>query len=417
MIRRFFIKNPLNAIFVVILLDFLSIGLTVPILPPLFKDEARNLFQIEISQQWREILYGMLSGIFFLATFLGAPIVGALSDRYGRRKLLLFTTSFSILAYSIISIGIYLKWITLIFIGRIISGMVGSILIIINSAISDISTPESKARNFGITGVAFGVGFIMGPALGGILADPSIVSWFDYPVPYASAALLLVFNLLFVVLVFPETIRKTSYSDISAMTGFRNIKKAFTNKTLRVVFMVIFILALGFTFFTQFFPVYLINKFSFSQTEIGYIFAWIGLWVAIAQGIVLRPVTRYFSPVGALKIAIPLFAVSYIFVMLPAKAYHLYYIVPIMAIFQGITFPNLLAIISNTAGDDIQGEVIGINQSVQAMAAFMPPVLLGFAVTLNMNFTLYFGFVSTFIAWIVFMVFYVKRKDPIVVKT
>ena len=109
MLKRYFSINPLYAVFIVVLLDFLAIGLTVPILPALFKDEARNLFKSDINQEWREILYGMLSGVFFLATFIGAPILGALSDKFGRRKLLILTTLSSVIAYAIMSLGIYFK--------------------------------------------------------------------------------------------------------------------------------------------------------------------------------------------------------------------------------------------------------------------------------------------------------------------
>lgn len=397
-------KASLGIIFFIAFLDLFGFGIILPIFAPLFFDEA-NVLGLTLSENNRNLLYGIILGGFSLCQFLGAPVMGAVSDRVGRKKALLFMFVINgigalCFAWSVLAQNLYL-----LLLSRFVPGLFGSSLMITQTIIADISSPETKAKNFGLIGVAFGLGFIFGPIVGAILGD------FNFAVPFAVAGILTFVNGAIMWLALPETLVKKSTARINLLSSFINLKRAFSTPKLKQIFLVVFFLNVGFALFTQFFQVYLIEIFSFSQREIGYMFAWIGIWIAITQGGILRPIANRYSPVNILKWTIPLFALTYLLMALPSSALWLAASLVLFSIFQGLTFPNTLAIISNLADESVQGETIGINQSVQSFAYGFPPILASFTLSINLKFPNWFGFGCTLLAFVLFYFAFVRKGN------
>ena len=402
-------KYSILTIFFTVFLDLLGLGIIIPILPALLLDPIGGILPITYSFSARTLLYGFLIASYPLAQFFGAPILGALADSRGRKKLLILSLFGTVVGYAVFIAGILTGNILLLFLGRALDGFTGGNISIAQSAIADISTEETKARNFGLIGMAFGLGFIIGPYVGGKLSDPAVVSWFTYATPFYLSIFLASLNVLLVVLNFPETIAKVRLVKVNAFTGFSNIRKAFSYKNLRVMFLVVFLLTVGFNFFTQFFQVFLYGKFKFTQSQIGDFFAYMGLWIAISQGAVLRPLSKKFKSAKILSVSIILLAISFPFLLIPKDRFWLYLIVPFIAIFQGLNQPNGTAIISNLSDKDKQGEILGINQSISSLAQAIPPIIAGFVTSINLNLPIWFAALSTFLAWIVFKFFFGKE--------
>ena len=403
-------RSAMLPIFFTVFLDLLGLGIVIPILPAVLLNPVTGILPMEVEYATRTIIYGFLVAAYPLAQLFSSPILGALADQKGRKKILMISLFGTFLGYLIFAIGIYQKNISLLFLGRIIDGLTGGNITIAQSAISDISDEKNKTRNFGMIGMAFGLGFILGPYVGGKLSDPSIVSWFNLATPfYLSMALSLV-NILLVALRFPETLKFAVKARISLLTGLVNLKKAFQYKSLRIVFLVSFLLAIGFNFFTQFFQVLLVDKFSFSQSEIGDFFAYMGLWIAITQGMILRPMSMKFKPVQILKFSMIFLAATFPFLLLPEKAFYIYLIIPFVAIFQGMTQPNTTTLVSNMAGDDEQGEILGVNQSIQSAAQAIPAIIAGYVTAVNINLPTLFAAGTTFVAWLVFRFIFLRKK-------
>jgi MFS transporter, DHA1 family, tetracycline resistance protein len=396
-------KNKiLLTLFIIVFLDLLGLGIVLPILAPLILDSSHNLLAPETNEVTRGIVLGFLFAIYPLTQFFGAPILGALSDHHGRKKILTISLAGTLVGYLIFAYGIVTRDIYLLFISRAIDGFTGGNIAVAQSAIADISSNKDKVKNFGLIGMAFGLGFILGPFVGGVLSDPKLVSWFDFATPFWFAAILILLSIIMVLTMFKETIITTKKTKVSLLSSFINIKKAVQIPHLRIMFLVIFLLIFGFSFFTQFFPVFLFQKFHLDQAHIGNIFAYIGLWSAIAQGFILRPLSKKFSSATLLSASSVVMFIALLIIILPENVSMLLFILPFIAISRGISQPNSTAIISNMTKPEEQGEILGINQSITALAHAIPPIIAGFIVTFNLAMPIIAASISIIAAWLVF---------------
>lgn len=343
----------LGTIIFTVFLDLVGVGIANPIIAPLLLRPESGFLPASYTDNQRTLLLGVLIAVFSIAGFFSGPLLGALSDRYGRKKLLVASIALSLTGYLIFALGIYLKSVPLLFLSRAIYGIGGGNISVIQSAIADISDDKSRAKNFGLIGVAFGIGFVIGPALGGELANPAVVSWFNFTTPFLAAALLSLINLTLVVFFFRETLRTPINrpgvdTPVTLLTGVRNLGEAFGDPRLRVLFLGVFFYALGFNFYTQFFQVILIKVFDFDQTQIGRYFAYVGLWIAFMQGAVVRRVANTYGPAQILRYSVLGLGLALWLFLLPRESWQLYLVVPFMALFQGLTSPNATALVSQS---------------------------------------------------------------------
>ncbi|GAA4308288.1 tetracycline resistance MFS efflux pump [Compostibacter hankyongensis] len=395
-----------------VFLDLLGLGIVIPIAAPLLLTPGEGMLPPDYGTGARAIVLGFLLGIYSLAQFFGAPVLGALADRHGRRKILLLSLAGTAAGYLLFAEGIARQDILLCFFSRLLDGFTGGNISIAYAAIADITDEENRAKNFGLIGMSFGLGFILGPFIGGVLANPAIISWFNLATPYWFAAGLGVVNMFVLILFFPETLQQRKTRKVSLLTGMRNIRNAFAQKRLRAIFLTVFLVTFGFDFFTQFFQVFLIGKFSFSPTDIANLFGYIGLWLVLTQGLFMRPLNKRFSSESIVAWTILLLAIVFPFLLWPARSWWIYVIVPFIALFSGITTPNLTAIISMQVPSEEQGSILGMRQSMQALAMAGPPIIAGFITGININLPILSAAVCTVAGWIVFVTLFRKPKSP-----
>lgn len=412
-------------VFLTVFIDLLGVTIVIPILAPLFLDLKHGIMPVDLASlpdpanmvkailRERTIMFGFLIATFPLAQFFGAPILGAWADRVGRKKVMTISLFGTLAGYILFALGIHYHLVWLLFVARLLDGFTGGNISIAYSAISDISTPETKTRNFGFVGLAFGLGFIIGPYIGGKLADPGLVSWFSFETPFWFSAILCVLNIALVFRYFYETLKAPSSNLINGLQGIQNIGKAFRLRDLRTLFLVVFLTTFGFSIFTQFLQVYLIQKFSFTQTRIGDYFAYIGLWIAFTQGYITRKFTKRIAPQKVVSVILFVLAASLAIILLPSNVYLLYIVTPFVAMSQGIFSPNIQTLVSNQGGGDQQGEILGINQSVQSLAQAIPPIVAGFIVSIDMHLPIITASVFTFMAGLVFVLMYRRNNANI----
>lgn len=395
-------QYPILSIFFTVFLDLLGLGIVIPILPAVLLDPIGGILPWSCSYKVRILLFGFLVASYPMSQFFGAPILGALADKFGRKIILLLSLFGTLLGYIVFVIGIIIGNVFLLFLGRIIDGFTGGNISVAQASISDISDEKTKARNFGLIGMAFGLGFVIGPYIGGKLSDPEIYEGFTYATPFIISIVLTILNIILVTLNYRETLLRKQKVKIDVFTGFKNISRAFSFKNMRVMFLVVFLLNIGHNFFTQFFQVFLMSKFAFTQSKVADLFAYMGLWIAISQGGLMRILSKRFSPASILSVTMMIAAFILPLLILPNNSIWLYLIIPFVAILQGMNQPNTSAIISNLTEVGRQGEILGINQSIQAIAQSIPPIIAAFITSININLPIMFSAFVTLVAWIIF---------------
>ncbi|MEL6925098.1 MAG: MFS transporter [Bacteroidota bacterium] len=397
-------NNALLAIiFLTVFIDMLGVSIVIPVIPGLFFSDTSEFFNAGVSENFRSIVYGYLVAAYPLMQFFGAPFLGALSDRYGRKPVLSVSLVGTLIGYILFAVAIIRQDIYLLFFSRLLPGFTGGNISIALSAIADISEAKDKAKNFGLVGAAFGLGFILGPAIGGFLADSTVVSWFTHATPFWVTAGLTFVNIMMVQFLFPETLREKQMTPLSFLTGFRNIATSFRTPHLRTIFVVVLLIALGFSFFTQFFSVLLFQKFSYTEKSIGLLYGWVGIWLVITQGLIVRRLSGNVAPSKILRISIIALALSIGVILLPSEAWWFYLLNPFIALSQGLTSPNLTTVVSEQASAKQQGQILGINQSMQSIGATVPPIVAGYLNALNGNLPLLAGAFFCVLGWAVFV--------------
>ena len=416
-------KSPLLPLYATVFLDMLGVGIIIPVIPALFF-EGNDFFGAEISRDYRSLLYGLLIASYPFMQFFGAPLLGTMSDRYGRKPLLTLSLVGTMVGYALFAYAIGSGSLFLLFFSRMLPGFFGGNISIVYSAIADVSDEKDKTKNFGLVGMMFGLGFILGPTLGGILADETVVGWFSPATPFIFTAFLTLLNIVLVKYYFNETLpalqagAKTpvekSGSAISwgsLFNGFRNIGLSFREVNLRVIFTVVLLLSLGFSFYTQFFAVYLIESFAYSEKDIGFLFGWIGLWLVFTQGFIVPALSKTVSPKVAPAFSLLVQSVVVGIILLPNDPWLFYIINPFIAIAHGITSPNITTVVSMQVGADRQGEVLGINQSMRSLGQIIPPLVGGYLNTLSGDLPILIGSILLFLAWFVFVVVFSRNGN------
>ena len=390
----------LPTIFLTVFLSMLGVTIVIPIIPALIEGPDAPFAQ-NFSVETRSLLYGLLIVSYSIMQFIGAPIWGAMSDRKGRKPILIITVFGGFIGYLLFGYAVLSGMLWLLFIARMIPGLAGGNLAVIYSSLADISDDEEKVKNFGMVGAAFGIGFIVGPGIGGVLAD-----WFGYAAPFWVTAGLSFINMLLIQFAFPETLTTKSTRPVSFFQGINNVKKIFSLPNLRGILTVVLLVSLGFTFFTQFFALYLYREFSFPVRNVGYLFFWVGLWLAITQGVFVRFLSKKYKPAQILRITPFLVGTAVLMILLPTQEWQFYLVNPLIAIAYGITSPNMTAMVSSEATPEQQGEVLGINQSMASLGQVLPPLIGGWLAGFDAGFPMIAGSMVLIFAGVVFHVFY-----------
>jgi len=409
-------KNQLFIVVFTIFLDAVGFAILFPIMPELLADPTSQFYLLskEASIQTGYLLLGLILSLFPLMQFFSTSILGQLSDSIGRKRILFYTLIGTALSYVIFALGILLRSIPLLFLSRALAGITSGNIAVASASIADITKPEDRAKNFGLIGAAFGTGFILGPFIGGKLSDPSIVSWFNPSVPFWFSAIVSLVNVFFVYKFFSETNKfSKSRVQINWVSSVQNILRVFTMKDLRLLYLTNFLFFSGFTFFVTFMSVFLIERFNFTQGNIGDFFSYIGIWVAFTQAVITRRLAGYFSERQILRFSLMGAGLAVGFMFFATSWWQLYIFAPLFAICNGLSIANISGLISRSADQKIQGEILGINSSVQALGQLLPPILAGvIASSISSQAPVITASIIMIASGISFVLFYRPQKIP-----
>ncbi len=355
-------RLPLVFILLTVTIDAVGIGLIMPVMPDLIRDVlGGSLGQAAL---WG----GILATSFAVMQFLFGPVLGNISDRFGRRPVLLASMFVMILDNLLMAVA---GTVWLLFAGRIIGGIASATQSTASAALADMSRPEEKAANFGLVGAAFGIGFVVGPLIGGLLGA------LGPRAPFYTAAALATVNFTLGMLVLPETVtdrirRPFEWRRANPFGAFRHIGRL---PGLRPMLVTVFITAIAFFVYPAIWAYFGQERFGWDSTTIGISLAIFGLGVAVVQGWLIRPILRRIGERNAviLGLSIDVFAFGVLAFLENGTLALL--MTPITAL-GSIAGPALQGLMSRSAHDDQQGELQGVVTSVNAVALIVAPLIM-----------------------------------------
>jgi MFS transporter, DHA1 family, tetracycline resistance protein len=373
-------KSNKFSLFILLLtnfLDWMSIGLVYPMFSAMIFQQDAHFFSMETSGVAKGIWLGILLAAGPLAQFFSSPIVGTLSDQKGRKPLLKNTLLIIILGYLLCSVGVWAESLFLLLIGRLIVGVGTGNAAVVYAAIADISRTQDKAKNFGLSSMACGIGFSLGPFLGG-----SLSSW-GFAMPFLFAMVSSIINLGLLIFWFDETHHVRRNVQLSFTLGLKNLKKAFQIPTLRTLFVCFFFFCMGWSFYWEFIPVTWIQEYHLTTSQVGNFFAYGAAFYALSSGLLIRPIVNRFQPLSVFLVALLLLPLAIFPLLLHSNIAIFWGYIPIQQFLIALVFPTGATIISNSVNEDSQGEMMGILQSVDSFAFGSSPLLAGAFVGLS----------------------------------
>jgi DHA1 family tetracycline resistance protein-like MFS transporter len=348
--------SPLVIIFVTVFIDLLGFGIIIPLLPFYAESFGASAFII-----------GLLGTSYSLMQFLFSPIWGRWSDQIGRKPIILVGLLGSCLSYLTLAVSTSL---TLIFVARIVGGIAGANIPTAQAYIADVTTPENRARGMGMVGAAFGLGFIFGPAIGGVLSrvSPETPMWF--------AAALCFANFVAAWFLLPESRTVSAATkELGRMEAFRH---AMGKPALVLLLALYFIVTLAFSGFEATFALFSEAKFGFTTSSIGFLFAFIGVVLAIVQGVLVGKVVKLVGERRLIPFAIFAIAVGIGMIPFVWSVPTLLVALGLLAVGMGFNGPALSSMVSRLADPDDQGGILGLASSLASLGRVVGPAWGGY---------------------------------------
>lgn len=374
-----FSKKSLSLLVVLMVgfIDLIGIGMVYPMFASMLFQPDSQMLPLGTSDTIRGACLGILLAAMPITQFFSAPILGMLSDQKGRKKILLPTLAVGVIGYIVAMVGVHIESLFLLLVSRIVIGISAGTAAVVQASLADLSSSEEKAKNFALLNMACGLGFTVGPFLGGVLSEVSIGIIQGYALPFAVAGLVTLLNLLLAMRYFEETYTPKTESKISFALGILNIKKAFKVENLRVIFFCIFLACFGWSFYWEFAPVTWISSYGFGTATIGNFYAYGAAVYALCCGVVIRPILSRFSNQGVLCFGLMLCAVAVGMLLFHEDAVWLWFYIPLQQLAISLFWPTAAAVVSNSVSDDVQGEIMGVLQSMDSLAFAMSPLIAG----------------------------------------
>lgn len=352
----------LGFIFATILIDCIGFGIVIPVLPALIEElSGGNLPEASLIGGRLLVLYAVMQFIF-------SPILGGLSDRYGRRPILLISLLGLGLDYFLLAGAPSITWLV---VGRLIAGVGGASFTTASAYIADITPPEKRAQNFGLIGMAFGIGFIIGPLLG------ALFSHINLRAPFVAAGILSLLNFLYGLFFIPESLsdshrRKFDWKRANPLGTFINLKR---NPQIVGLVVGLFILYVAGKTIETIWGFYNMYKFKWNEAEIGYSLAFVGVLVGLVQGGLIRWFIPKFGQVKSIFAGIVFYAVGLAFFAFASHSWMMYAAL-IPYCLGGLCGPALQGLVSNQIPNNEQGEIQGVFTALMSISAIVSPTIM-----------------------------------------
>lgn len=380
-------NKPLLTLFLIVFVDLLGFGIVLPLLPYIAEKYSATPFTI-----------GILGATYSLFQLLAGPLLGRLSDRYGRKKLLAISQIGSAVGYLILGLANNLP---LLFLARIIDGITGGNISIAQAYIADITTKENRAKGMGIIGAAFGLGFIFGPAIGGFLAK------YNYSYPGYFAMVVSLITVFLTVFTLPETVSSEERkNEPKAQITFQEFWKVASASNIQYLIIVFFLFNSAFSMMQGTFALWTQRRFNFGPEQNGYVFAFIGVIAVIAQLKLLPMLVKRFKERALLNYSTFFFCLGFGLIPFVPNPWYLLITQAFIVFGNSMANPSIQALASESVPKEEYGETLGFLQSAGSLGRIVGPVLGGWLFgVMGINSPFFF---ASFVILIIF--FYLQKK-------
>ncbi|HEV3063904.1 MAG TPA: MFS transporter [Chthoniobacterales bacterium] len=362
--------SPLPILFLTVFIDMVGFGIVVPVLPLYTERFGASPFTT-----------GLLLAVYSGMGFIFSPVVGALSDRIGRRSILLLSTIGQATGFFIMGAATTLLW---LFIARTIDGIFGANVSATQAYVADVTPPQDRSRALGLLGAAFGLGFICGPMLGGVLSLISLSAPFYFAGALAAANAVLIFFIL------PESLPLENRSGLNRET-FVTLFREGRGRVIVPLMAAYFFIMAGFSIMTAFFAIFTEDRFGYNASANGYIFAGVGVISVIVQGAMIGRLIKNFTEKGIALTGVALLACSLFALPLVQTLTTLLLVSTGIAVGNSFINPTMNGLVSRSVNKYWQGRVLGLMQACASLGRFFGPLIGGWFLVFNPRRTLDFG--------------------------
>lgn len=353
-------KASVKFIFLTIFLDALGIGFLIPVFPDIIR-------RFSTDPVFVNHYYGYFISVYALMQFIMSPLLGSLSDHFGRRPVLLVSLLGAGLDYTLMAFAPNL---TLLFAGRVISGLTGASMTVASSYMADVSTDENRSANFGLIGAGFGMGFIVGPALGGFLGH------LGSQAPFLAAAGLNLLNFIFGFFILPESLPPNQRRALSMerLNPLSSLMKVLKPSPILIFIIIYMLLYLAGQVHPSVWTLYAQYKFHWTAFDVGLSLSFVGICIAFSQGYLTRILIPKMGEWRALVFGTVVYVIGFALFAFASKGWMVY---PVMLIFSlsGLAVPALQSMISKNVPPQEQGELQGSLMSIASLTAILGPIL------------------------------------------
>lgn len=400
-------KSAVGFILVTLLIDFTGFGIIIPVLPSLIESFTGG------STANAAIYAGWLTLSYAVVQFICAPILGGLSDKYGRRPVLLFSLFGLGIDYLFLAFAPSIVW---LFVGRIIAGIAGASFTTAQAYIADVSSPEKRAQNFGMVGAAFGVGFIIGPIIGGVFSQ------YGTEVPFLIAAGLSLVNWLYGYFILPESLatenrRPFEWKRANPIGSFLNISHY---RGILGLLIALFLLYISGHAVQSNWAFYTLEKFKWTEADIGYSLGFVGIVVSIVQGGLIRIIIPKLGQKLSVYVGLMFYIIGFTLFAFATEGWMMYaFMIPYGL--AGIAGPAIQGIISNSVPNNSQGEMQGLLTGLMSIGSIIGPCVMShiFAHYIDKNNPIYFPgapFILAAVLTFIGLFFCIKSLNKLVLK-
>jgi DHA1 family tetracycline resistance protein-like MFS transporter len=354
-------------VYLVVFVGFLGYSLMIAVFTPMMLRNDNGMLPASSSTAQRSVVLGVLLALYPLGQFIGSPILGALSDHYGRRRILLGSLAATTALYAAIASALAIQSLALLLVASFLAGLSEANVVIAQGAIADAASRQDRERLFGYVYLSSSLAYVVGPLGGGKLADRSLASWFSYQTPYWAVAILLLLVLIAIMRWFKETHRQTGEQS-NYLEAFTNLRRVVTDRRLRGLYWINFLLYLAIFGFFRVYPMYLVDRFHLSVGRVSEFIAWVAVPIVFANVWLVGALSKRLLPRTLVTVSALATGVLMTVIVLPSSQASLWFTLGSTALALAVCLPATAAMLSLAADDNVQGRVMGNNQSMQVGA-------------------------------------------------